>query len=283
MTFRHATPTTRQLTHTARPYTTATCTSLKFEEAPIHCVDLDRSSRLAEVVRTQWNTRPAEIRRSSSSSSLARRGRRRDVGAGGRLRRRQRHGHRHRGLPASDVRPQSRARDDGGGARYLGRRGGGGHRRGCGRGRGRGRRGGARRGRAEGAAQGGVRRQRRGGGGGEEDSDDDHHHDRHGDDDVLRGVPGRVRRRGRAPRAARVRARLPPAVRRPVAAAAPDVPRLPLAAGAQAQPCRDDDGDAARCTHPALNLIELAPDYLLNYSCMHPLFSKGIFVCVCVK
>jgi hypothetical protein len=32
----------------------------------------------------------------------------------------------------------------------------------------------------------------------------------------------------------RVRAQLPPAVRRPVAAAAPDVPRLPLAAGAQA-------------------------------------------------
>ena len=80
---------------------------------------------------------------------------------------------------------------------------------------------------------------------GEEDCRDGRRH-RRGRGAVLRGVPGRVRRRGRAPRAARVRARLPPAVRRPVAAAAPDVPRLPLAAGAQ--PRRE----AACRAHPAL-------------------------------
>lgn len=59
---------------------------------------------------------------------------------------------------------------------------------------------------------------------------------------MLRGVPGRVRRRRRATRAASMRARLPPALRRPLAAAAPDVPRLPLAAGAQ--PGRDAAGRA---------------------------------------
>ena len=73
---------------------------------------------------------------------------------------------------------------------------------------------------------------------------------RHG---VLRGVPGRVRRRRRAPGAASVRARFPPALRRPVAAAAPDVPRLPLAAGD-----RPRQGNSA---HAALiTTSQLTPD-----------------------
>jgi hypothetical protein len=145
----------------------------------------------------------------SQPSSIARPPR--DGEAGGRLRRRQRAGRGHRSRPAPRVLPPRRARAPEGRRRGPPCTPPHGHRRV--RGRRGGRRGGARRGRAPGAAQGGVRR--RGG----------------GHQGVLRGVPGRVRPRGRAPRAAPVRARLPPALRRPVAAAAPDVPRVPLAAG----------------------------------------------------
>jgi len=72
---------------------------------------------------------------------------------------------------------------------------------------------------------------------------------------VLRGVPGRVRRRRRAPDAASVRARLPPALRRPMAAAAPDVPCLPLAAGAQTS-----RGDSSGRAHaPLIANSQLTP------------------------
>jgi hypothetical protein len=199
---------------------------------PLISVSSSPHTTLAHATKLHY---PACAASSASSAQLDRLAGSPDGGAGGRLRRRQRPGRGHRGRPAARVLPPRRARasaPEGGGARSPPPHGRGGRR--LLRGRRGGRRGGPRRRRAQGAAQGDLRRRSRRGG-------------REGEGGVLRGVPGRVRRRRCAPGAASVRARVPPALRRPVAAAAPDVPRLPLAAGDQPR-----HGNSAGRAHAAL-------------------------------